>query len=89
MTKQVFIGMIPEAHVNDLLNAARDVNVSNDVFLCNEVIKDEETGDALEEHLTVYSTKPELSKKLWERYEFYVAWGGFDLEQEKRGMGIK
>ena len=89
MSNQVFIGMIPEAHVNDLLNAARDVNVSNDVFICNEAIKDEDTGDVLEDHLTIYTTKPELSKKLWERYEFYVAWAGFDLEQEKNGMGIK
>ena len=81
--------MIPEENVNDLLNAARDVKVSNDIFICNEAIKDEETGEILDDHLTVYTVKPELSKQLWERYEFYVAWAGFDLEQETNGMGIK
>jgi len=84
--KQVFIGMIPEANVNDLLEAARDVKVSNDVFICNEPIKDEDTGEILEEHVTIYTTKPELSKYIWERYEFHVAWREFDLNNELRGI---
>ncbi len=84
--KQVFIGMIPEVHVNELLEAAREVNISNEVFICNEPIKDEDTGDTLEDHVTIYTTKPELSKQLWERYEFHIAWHGFDLNQELKGI---
>ncbi len=84
--KQVFIGMIPQENVDDLLKAAREVKISNNVFISEEPIKDEETGETLEGHVTIYTTKPELSKQLWERYEFHVAWNGFDLNNELKGI---
>lgn len=82
---QVFIGMIPDEDetVQFLLEAARDVKMEDSITIDTTPIKDEETGEELEDHVTVYTTKPELSKQLWERYEFRVKeWQGYDLNTE-------
>lgn len=86
MSKQVYIGMIPDEFVMCLLDAAHDAGLANHVFVCNERIKDEATGETLQDHLTVYSDKPELSKKLWERYDFHIAWKDSNTDKEIEGI---
>jgi len=79
--------MIPEECFDTLMASARELNISNDVFVRNDEAKDADTFDEIEEHLTVYTTKPELSRELWDRYSFHINFPGLTEEIERIANG--
>lgn len=86
-SKQVFIGTIPEDYFDALMTSARELNISNDVFVKSDECKDADTFEEIEEQLTVYTTKPELSRDLWDRYCFHVNFPGLKDEIERMTDG--